>query len=179
MSYNIAVVNFKLPEKFEEAVELVNPMTEIDAEDIEDIYKEFHDKATKIFPCLCSLPDEEIDNGVYASEIVSLDLVTKEYSSRQFDYLEHFDKTDSVETHPLIARDSNLNVNKNVQSNFNFVGTSSLSQDGIDDNFRYSDFTLKRRSSILRARSSSLSIIVSGDSNRRVGDVIILDVPNA
>ena len=120
---------------------------------------------------------KEIDNGVYASEIVSLDLVTKEYSSRQFDYLEHFDKTDSVETHPLIARDSNLNVNKNVQSNFNFVGTSSLSQDGIDDNFRYSDFTLKRRSSILRARSSSLSIIVSGDSNRRVGDVVSLDVP--
>jgi hypothetical protein len=120
---------------------------------------------------------KEIDNGVYASQIVSLDLVTKEYSSQQFDYLEHFDRTDSVETYPLIARESNLNVNKNIQASFNFVGTSSFSQDGIDDNFRYSDFTLKRRSSILRARSSSLSIIVSGDSNRRVGDVVSLDVP--
>ena len=65
MSYTIAVVNFKLPEKFEEAVELVNPMTEIEVEKIENIYKEFHDKAIQIFPCLCSLSDEEIDNGVW------------------------------------------------------------------------------------------------------------------
>ena len=120
---------------------------------------------------------KEIDNGVFASNIVSLDLVTKEYTVNQFDYLEHFDRTDSVEQYPLIARKSNLNVNKNINASFNFVGTSSFSHDGIDDNFKYSDFTLKRRSSILRARSSSLSIIVSGDSNRRVGDVVILDIP--
>ena len=120
---------------------------------------------------------KEIDNGVYASQIVSLDLVTKQYSSEQFDYLQHFDSTDSVEKYPLIARESNLNVNKNIQSNFNFVGTHSFSHDGVDDNFRYSSFISKRRSSILRARSSSLSIIVSGDSNRRVGDVVSLNVP--
>ena len=65
MSYNIAVVNFKLPENFEEAVELVNPMTDIDVSEIESIFKEFHDEATKIFPCLCSLSDDEIDEGVW------------------------------------------------------------------------------------------------------------------
>ncbi len=65
MSYNIAVVNFKLPENYEEAVELVNPLTGIDVEEIESIYKEFHDEVTKIFPCLCSLPDDEIDDGVW------------------------------------------------------------------------------------------------------------------
>lgn len=65
MSYNIAVVNFKLPEKFEEADELINSMTDIDVEEVDGIYKEFHDKVTKIFPCLCSLPDEEVDNGVW------------------------------------------------------------------------------------------------------------------
>ena len=65
MSYNIAVVNFKLPENFEEAVELVNPMTDIDVPEIETIFKDFHDKATKLFPCLCSLSDDEIDDGVW------------------------------------------------------------------------------------------------------------------
>lgn len=65
MSYNIAVVNFRLPAKFEEAVELVNPMTEVDVAEIEPIYKEFHDEVTKIFPCLSSLPDDEIDDGVW------------------------------------------------------------------------------------------------------------------
>lgn len=65
MCYKIAVVNFKLPEKFEEAVELVNPMTGVDVDEIESIYKEFHDKATQIFPCLSSLSDEESLDGVW------------------------------------------------------------------------------------------------------------------
>ncbi|GAB2899657.1 hypothetical protein ACCI51_18210 [Microbulbifer echini] len=65
MSYNIAVVNFKLPENFEEAVALVNSMTDMDVPEIASIYKEFHDEVTKAFPCLCSLPDDEIDNGVW------------------------------------------------------------------------------------------------------------------
>jgi hypothetical protein len=65
MSYNIAVVNFKLPENFKEAVELINPMTDIDIIEIENIYKDFHNEITKKFPCLCSLSDNEIDNGVW------------------------------------------------------------------------------------------------------------------
>ncbi|MCE2573812.1 hypothetical protein [Motilimonas eburnea] len=66
MSYTIAVVNFKLPSNFDDAVELVNPLTEIDVEKIENIYQQFHDEVIKLFPCLCSLPDEEIDNGVWS-----------------------------------------------------------------------------------------------------------------
>ena len=65
MSYNIAIVDFKLPENFEEAVELVNPMTDIDAAEVASIYQEFHDEVTKIFPCLCSLSDDEVDDGVW------------------------------------------------------------------------------------------------------------------
>lgn len=65
MSYNIAVVDFKLPDDFEEAVALINPMTEIDTPKVKNIFQKFHDEATKVFPCLCSLSDEEIDNGVW------------------------------------------------------------------------------------------------------------------
>ena len=120
---------------------------------------------------------KEIDNGVYSSQQVSLDLVTKEWQYTKFDYLDHFDNTFSVEKHPLIPRETNLNVNKNTNASFNFVGTHTQSHEGVDDNFKYSDFVLNRRSSLLRARSTSLSIIVSGDSTRRVGDVVSLNIP--
>jgi len=120
---------------------------------------------------------KEIDNGVYASNMVSLDMISKDWSYSQFDYLDHFDKTDSVEKYPLIPRETNLNVNKNINSNFNFVGTHMFSHEGIEDNFRYSDYLLKRRSSVLRTRSTSMSIIVSGDSTRRVGDVVNIVIP--
>ena len=65
MSYNIAVVNFKLPDDFDKAVALVNPMTDVDVPEVADIFQEFHDEITKTYPCLCSLPDEEIDDGVW------------------------------------------------------------------------------------------------------------------
>ncbi|MEZ9858652.1 hypothetical protein AB4381_09235 [Vibrio splendidus] len=65
MSYTIAIVDFKLPENFDEAVALVNPLTEIDVEEIEVIYQQFHDEVIKLFPCLCSLSDENVDNGVW------------------------------------------------------------------------------------------------------------------
>jgi len=65
LSYNIALVNFRLPEDFEEAVGLLNPLTDASVTEIESIYKEFHEEVTKIFPCLCSLPDDEIDDGVW------------------------------------------------------------------------------------------------------------------
>lgn len=65
MSYNIAVVDFKLPDNFDEAVALVNPMTEIDTPEVTETFQKFHDEATKIFPCLCSLTDDKIDDGVW------------------------------------------------------------------------------------------------------------------
>ena len=58
MSYNVAIVNFTLPESFEEACELVNPLTQQDVDDVEQIFKAFHDEVIKIYPCLNSLPDE-------------------------------------------------------------------------------------------------------------------------
>ena len=47
MSYNIAIVNFKLPENFEEACSIVNSMTDENISDVEEIYKLFHDEITK------------------------------------------------------------------------------------------------------------------------------------
>ena len=89
----------------------------------------------------------------------------------------HFDKTCSVEDYPLIPSESNFNVNKNSNAGFNFVGTHTRSHNGVDDNFKYSDFILNRKSSILRARSTSFNITVSGDCDRRVGDVVTIDIP--
>ena len=65
MSYNIAVVNFKLPEDFDEASALLKPMVAEDVSVIEPIYQQFHDAITKTYPCLTSLPDEDIQNGVW------------------------------------------------------------------------------------------------------------------
>ena len=66
MSYNIAIVNYKLPENFQEACDLINPLTAENVVEIESIYKDFHSEITKKFPCLCELSDDEIDEGIWS-----------------------------------------------------------------------------------------------------------------
>jgi hypothetical protein len=65
MSYNIAIVNFRLPEDFDEACKIVDELADIEVDEIEMIFKQFHDEATKVYPCLCDLSDDEVDDGVW------------------------------------------------------------------------------------------------------------------
>lgn len=65
MSYNIAIVNFKLPGDFDEACKIVNGLADIEVNEIDEIFKRFHEEATKIYPCICDLTDDEVDDGVW------------------------------------------------------------------------------------------------------------------
>ena len=71
MSYNVAIVNFTLPDNFEEACELINPLTQQDVDEVEPIFKDFHDEVIKIYPCLNSLSDDEIDESTLLSPLYS------------------------------------------------------------------------------------------------------------
>ncbi len=77
MSYNIAIANFVLPESFEEACDLVNPMTDEDTDKIDVAYLEFYNELIKCYPCLCSLDDEEIDNSVWSDGPLIINFTVK------------------------------------------------------------------------------------------------------
>lgn len=68
MSYNIAVANFILPNDFDKACEIVNPLTDEDVEigDINEAYLNFYNQLIKTYPCLCSVADEEVDNSIWS-----------------------------------------------------------------------------------------------------------------
>jgi hypothetical protein len=66
MSYNIGIIKHNLPKDFAKACALFEKFADSDAPDtIDPVYLKFHDEITKIFPCICSLPDNEVDNGVW------------------------------------------------------------------------------------------------------------------
>lgn len=68
MSYNIAVANFILPNDFDEACEIVNPLTDedVDIGKINEVYLNFYNQLIKPYPCLCSVADEEVDNSIWS-----------------------------------------------------------------------------------------------------------------
>ncbi|BFM09977.1 hypothetical protein R50072_01300 [Simiduia litorea] len=44
---------------------LVNPMTDIRVSEVTANFQKFHDDVTTIFPCICSLSSDKIDEGVW------------------------------------------------------------------------------------------------------------------
>lgn len=65
MSYNIAIVDFPLPDDFEEACKIVEPLAQQDVDEVNETFRAFHDAITDIYPCICDLPDDEVDDGVW------------------------------------------------------------------------------------------------------------------
>lgn len=66
MSYNVAIVNFRLPDDFEVACKMVDEYADIDVETVEPVFQAFHDEVTRIYPCLCDLKDDQVDGAVWS-----------------------------------------------------------------------------------------------------------------
>jgi len=63
VSYNIAVVDFKLPDNFDEAVELVNPMIEIDIPESQIYSKSFMMKLQRSFHAFAACRMKKLTMG--------------------------------------------------------------------------------------------------------------------
>ena len=65
MSYTIALTDFELPIDFDSAEEIISPMTEIETHEVKPTFQKYYDKITRIYPCICGLPDDQLDDGIW------------------------------------------------------------------------------------------------------------------
>lgn len=66
MSYNVAICTPPIPEEDEPAWEVVNGLIEAKGT-VPSVFRELHDKLTARYPCICTLPDETVDeDGVWS-----------------------------------------------------------------------------------------------------------------
>jgi hypothetical protein len=67
MSYNVAVVIPPLPAGDKEAWEMINSTGVVEEEGPRpEIFVRLHDQLTARYPCICSVPDDEVDNTVWS-----------------------------------------------------------------------------------------------------------------
>jgi hypothetical protein len=66
VSYTIAIVNFRLPERFQDACDLIDGLVGQDTDQVEPVFQRFYDEVTKLYPCLLSLSDDELEQGVWS-----------------------------------------------------------------------------------------------------------------
>lgn len=65
MSYNIAIVISPIPSDDAEAWKAVQGLIDAVGE-TPRIFQELHDKLTEKYPCMCSVPDDEVDDVVWS-----------------------------------------------------------------------------------------------------------------
>ena len=135
---------------------------------------------------IVSLPNTiaNIKAGVYGSTVVSNDLMKRKVSYSNFNYDESYTKYKSV-NHSEVAMGqgktsltNNPTYSKRKNSNIRFVpkhyGSFDTRTNYADER---EDSVLIRNSQMRQINAIRLQLIVSGDSQRRVGEIIELQIP--
>jgi hypothetical protein len=65
MSYNVAICTQPIPVSDQEAWQAVDALIDAKGEPPE-VFRELHDRLTTKYPCICTLSDDEVDNGVWS-----------------------------------------------------------------------------------------------------------------
>ena len=65
MSYNVAIAIPPVPASDSEAWASIDAMIEQEGPR-PDVFQELHDRLTARYPCMCSVPDDEIDDTVWS-----------------------------------------------------------------------------------------------------------------
>jgi len=119
---------------------------------------------------------KEVHRGTYASSVLLHDIVNKSYNLTQYNYLDDFENNPSLNGNPYLST-RNIYANKPESKTF-FVPTqmnmygepsgvkTNSGNDGVEE------WLVRHDAQIEQLKSSSMIIEVSGDSTRRIGDVV-------
>lgn len=114
---------------------------------------------------------ESVSSGMYASKIISYDIVTKKYLVKNFDALDGFDKFNHLNKYPIVSdaavkkNNSTIFISPKYYGNFNNFG------DVTDTNM------LQRRASFLaQIQNAKIEITVAGRTDYTVGQKVHLTI---
>lgn len=141
----------------------------------DDQYTVLSVKTNKIFDIM-----KNINSGVYGSELLSVDPIRRKYQTFKHDYLKDFDKYLHVDNYKMVSEVTDListqSKSKMIVGDYdrNQISHLTSKQEQIPLNREY---TLLQRQLQLNEISNgqTYTIIVPGESQRRVGDIVELN----
>lgn len=124
---------------------------------------------------------KNIENGFFASRLITHDIVRKKWESYDYAYNQNFFAgQDHLHNRPLVAPGNDdlsihpLSQLKYYPKHSGMMGTEA----SIQNNDRYEDWVLKRNAQMQQVEGCKLQIIVPGDSSLRIGSVVNLKIPS-
>lgn len=131
---------------------------------------------------------ERVDQGMYASKLITHDIVTKTFKTEVFDYLSNFAKLQHVEDQ-LVDSEGNVTTQNakafpghaehgsNPDALVRFYPKHSQIFDGIQDYDESQKWLLQRNSQLRQFESLRIRVEAPGINWLRAGQIVILDVP--
>ncbi len=131
---------------------------------------------------------DRVDSGMYASKLITHDLVRKKFCTHDFAYFPNFKRLDHIED--FKSDDGGKRIEQDakafagfsrhgdkIEAAVRFYPKHSFMRDGDADHDESQKWMLQRMSQLKAIEQLRLRVELPGDSNRRVGDVVIVEVP--
>lgn len=131
---------------------------------------------------------DRVDSGMYASKLITHDLVRKKFCTFDFAYFENFKQLQHIEDFKSDDQGKRIEQDARafagfskhgdkIESAVRFYPKHSFMHDGIADHDESQKWLLQRMSQLKAIEQLRLRVELPGDSNCRVGDVVIVEVP--
>jgi len=117
----------------------------------------------------------DFSTGTYGGLLTTFDATYKKIEYDIYTYKNKFQEQIHVSKHPVLPN-RNENFSSKIFAHKKFLPKHSYKYDDIEDNDSYLDFSLNRHSLMNQLGGISVEIDVPGDSRRRAGDVIQLEI---
>ena len=117
----------------------------------------------------------DLSTGTFGSILTTFDTTYKKIEYDIFSYANRFKDQIHVSEYPILPR-QNETMSEKIYAHRKFLPKHSYKYNDTTDNEGYLDFSLNRHSLMNQIGALGLEVDVPGDSRRRAGDIIELEV---
>ena len=118
---------------------------------------------------------QDIGVGMFSSLLTTFDINNKKIESTVYRYSGNYTDVDHVDKHPLVPFTLDKYSDK-VMSYRKVLAKNSYRYDGVEDNETHDLYALNRQSLLNQMNTILIQATASGDSRRRVGDIVELKI---
>lgn len=118
-----------------------------------------------------------INNGLFGSLMLLHDSTFKTVDTVTFSYNDDFYKLNTLTGIGSLPRKNDI-FSDNTMSHYRLYPRESYAFDGVENNDDYDKMVLKRNAHIKQMENGRLSILVAGDSDRRIGELVTVNIPS-
>jgi hypothetical protein len=116
-------------------------------------------------------------SGELSGENLNFDMTKKKIRKKKHSYIREFIRIPHIEKYPMIPP-SNDSFSSKFQSKLVKTETSTFLFNDIEDNNNIVQNYFKRNSHLSQMNLSCLNLLLYGDTKRKLGDVVEIEIPN-